>query len=236
MGFNRASQAYNPGMDGKDRRSSQELAREFMARGDSQGWFEELYRQAEGDPSFVPWADLQPSPLLLQLLDAHLPKPDGPAVVVGCGLGDDAEELARRGLNVTAFDLSETAIRWCHERWPDSPVEYREADLLHLPAEMNGRFGLVVEINTLQAVPDALRLRMFAPLAGMLAPGGRLVVICRVREEGERIEGPPWALCRSELDMLTADHGLENERFELLSDGEDPPRVRYVTVFRRPPA
>ena len=28
------------------------------------------------------------------------------------GLGDDAEELVRRGFDVTAFDISDTAIQW----------------------------------------------------------------------------------------------------------------------------
>ncbi len=223
-------------MSDESRRSSRELAQEYMSRGDSQGWFEELYRLAQGEMEHVPWADRRPSPLMLQVLAAGLDRPAGECAVVGCGLGDDAEELARRGYKVTGFDLSETAISWCHERWPDSPVRYLQADLLHLPPEMSEAFDLVVEINTLQAVPDALRMRMLAPLAGLLRPGGLLLVVCRMREEDERVEGPPWALCRSELDLLSADHCLENIRFELLIDGEDPPSRRYVALFRRPGA
>ena len=48
------------------------------------------------------------------------------ALKIGCGLGDDAEYLTETGMEVTAFDISETAIRWCHERFPDSRVELSE--------------------------------------------------------------------------------------------------------------
>ena len=77
----------------------------------------------------------------------------GEALVIGCGLGDDAEELARRGYAVTAFDISPTAIARCRERFPQSPVHYRVADVPRLPGEWQGRFGLAVEINTIQSLP-----------------------------------------------------------------------------------
>ncbi|MCC5670705.1 class I SAM-dependent methyltransferase [Nostoc sp. CHAB 5784] len=38
------------------------------------------------------------------------------ALVIGCGLGDDAEAIASLGFEVTAFDISPTAIAWCQER------------------------------------------------------------------------------------------------------------------------
>lgn len=212
---------------------SRDIARSYLDRGDGQGWFDELYRLAAGDENLVPWADQRANPLMEQLLDHHFSGFTGNCAVVGCGLGDDAEELARRGLAVTAFDLSATAVDWCLQRFPDSPVDYRQADLLALPDDMHHAFDLVVEINTLQAVPDALRLRMFSPLAGLLRPGGYLLLICRRREEGEAIDGPPWALSRSELEIFSSDHGLENVRLESIVDGEDPPRRRFAALFRR---
>src|ERR1700724_1465540 len=75
--------------------------------------FEEIYVQAGQDFTAVPWAALAPHP----------------ALVVGCGLGDDAEEAARRGYQVTAFDLSPTAIGHCRDRFPGSAVDYQVADL-----------------------------------------------------------------------------------------------------------
>jgi SAM-dependent methyltransferase len=46
------------------------------------------------------------------------------ALVVGCGLGADAEYLAGLGFATTGFDISEAAIRIAQQRHPGSPVHY----------------------------------------------------------------------------------------------------------------
>src|ERR1700760_3435704 len=115
--------------------------------------FEEMYAAVGEDLAALPWASLKPFPLLVEWLDRAGAGASGAALVVGTGLGDDAEELARRGFAVTAFDLSPTAIERARERFPDSAVDYRVADLLDLPAGCRERFDLVVEIRTLQSLP-----------------------------------------------------------------------------------
>lgn len=176
--------------------------------------FEEIYARAGDDLASVPWARLAPHPLLVMWLDslhsagarASRPSAAGAeALVVGCGLGDDAEELARRGYAVTAFDVSPTAIARCRERFPRSPVCYRDADVLIPPGEWRGRFGLVVEINTIQSLPRADRLAAIAAIAGTVARGGLLFVRCLAGGEDEP-DGPerPWPVRRSELDGFTA--------------------------------
>jgi hypothetical protein len=47
---------------------------------------------------------------------------------VGAGLGDDAEEPARRGLAVTACDVAPTAVEWAWRRLPESRVDCVVAD------------------------------------------------------------------------------------------------------------
>ncbi|WP_313934260.1 MULTISPECIES: hypothetical protein [Nostocaceae] len=39
-------------------------------------------------------------------------------------MGDDAEAPAKLGFEVTAFDISPTAISWCQQWFPDSSVNY----------------------------------------------------------------------------------------------------------------
>lgn len=213
------------------------LAREHIERGDAQGWFDQVYRSAGDDHTQIPWADLRANALMQSQLNGPLAElPLERCAVVGCGLGDDAEALARRGFRVTAFDLSPVAIDWCKSRWPDSVVDYMVADLLDLPAELIGNFELVVEINTLQAVPDELRSRMLAPLCSLIAAGGRLLLICRSRDEGQQVDGPPWALSRSELESLTGWHGLRLITLETVIDSELPPRGRFIGLFEKPPA
>jgi hypothetical protein len=82
----------------------------------------------------MPWSRVQPHPLLVEWArDRGLTGAGRRAVVVGCGLGADAEYLARLGFNTVGFDISETAIELTEHRFPGSPVRYVAADLLDPP-------------------------------------------------------------------------------------------------------
>jgi len=117
--------------------------------GEDEVGFEELYAKAGENLEAVPRALLAAHPAVLSWLDRQ-PRPGGEAaLVIGCGYGDDAEELCGCGFRVTAFDIAPTAIRRCRERFPGSEVEYRVADLFAVPAEWHPGFDLVVEIRTL---------------------------------------------------------------------------------------
>ena len=135
-----------------DRKRARELAKDFNERCDPLGWFEPLYREARTNSALVPWADLAPNP--------HLVAIDGGgrrALKVGCGLGDDAEQLASWGFEVAAFDISPTAICLCRERFPASRVEYVVADLFDPPPPWAARFDFVLESYTLQVLPAGRR-------------------------------------------------------------------------------
>src|ERR1700685_4501513 len=121
------------------RARARELAAESLAKGDPTGWFEQLYREAAEGVSVVPWADLRPNPNLIEFWSRQqIPtsgKSEGKtALKIGCGLGDDAEQLAAWGFETTAFDISASAIRACNQRFP-SRVSFHVADILHPPAE-----------------------------------------------------------------------------------------------------
>jgi 2-polyprenyl-3-methyl-5-hydroxy-6-metoxy-1,4-benzoquinol methylase len=108
-----------------NRHTVQDLAQTAYARNDPTGWFEELYRGAKGNESAIPWADLTVNPNLTSWIKKRQLSGEGKtALVVGCGLGDDAEALAKLGFVVMGFDISPTAIAWCQQRFPDSPVNY----------------------------------------------------------------------------------------------------------------
>ncbi|HEX7736422.1 MAG TPA: class I SAM-dependent methyltransferase, partial [Ktedonobacteraceae bacterium] len=168
------------------RQRLREIAQNTPPDSNLAGFFEAVYSTANGDASGIPWADLKPHPLALEWLQQHnINRAGHSALVVGCGLGDDAEELARRGFQVTAFDLSPRAIAWCKERFPASTVDYQVADLFATPARWRQAFDFVLEIYTIQATPLAAHGRTIANIASFLAPGGQLLVICRAREPHE---------------------------------------------------
>jgi 2-polyprenyl-3-methyl-5-hydroxy-6-metoxy-1,4-benzoquinol methylase len=116
------------------------------------------------------------------------------AVVVGCGLGQDAEEVARRGFRTIASDVSPSAVAVARERHPESPVTYVVANLFDLPAGWQEAFDLDVEIVTVQSLPPTRRPEAATAVAGLLAPGGDLLVISSARPESDPIPlqpGPP---------------------------------------------
>lgn len=220
-------------MTGRDRSTARELARRHVADGDPLGWFEVLYAQARDDPSSIPWADLSPNPNLVGWLEREGIAGSGRrALVVGCGLGDDAEDLSRRGFETVAFDISATAISWCRRRFPGSCVRYAEADLLEPPREWTEGFDLVLESYTLQVLPARLRDEAMRRTASFVAPSGTLLVIARGREPDDAEGAMPWPLTRSELAAFQ-EAGLDELRFEDYLDDEDPPERRFRVTYER---
>ena len=196
------------------------------------GWFEAVYALAGEDAAAVPWANLAPHPLLADWL-AREGALEGAVLDVGCGLGDNAEALAKAGARVTAFDLVQGAVDWARKRFPDSSVDYRAADLFDPPAEWRGAFDLVHECYTLQALPEASLAKAGAALASMIAPGGRLLVISRARDDHAAIAGgPPWPLRRASIDALAANGELQLASLEDIAATETRGR-HWRAVFSR---
>lgn len=192
------------------------------------GWFEPLYARASAGEGVVPWDGQRPSPHLAARVG------DGTgasAVVVGCGLGDDAALLAERGWTTTAFDVAPTALRMARERFPDAAIELVEADLLDLPGAWHRAFDLVVEHYTVQALPPSVRERATAAVGSLVAPGGRLLVeVIATQDASPERPGPPWALTRAELDAFAGD-GLETVRVDEIEGG-----AGWFAELRRPAA
>ncbi len=174
-------------------------------------FFERLYAAAGDQWEQIPWARLAPRPALVHWLDDHPPVPGTPALVIACGLGDDAEELARRGCAVSAFDLSETAIATARRRFPDTAVDYRVADLFELPSEWRRRFDIVVEVLTVQSLPPEWHRPAITAITDCVAPGGRLLVRTAVRGDDDPDTGRPWPLTPTELRYFE-DEGLHEVR------------------------
>jgi SAM-dependent methyltransferase len=167
-------------------------------------------------------------------LDREMPAGEGKrALVIGCGLGDDAEELARRGFAVTAFDISPTAVEWCRRRFKHTRVSYVVADLLAPPGAWQRAFDFVHEVYTIQAMGLELRERALRQVADFVAPRGLLLVVCRARDDDAPQVELPYPLSRHELDLLR--HlGLRERSFEdFMDDSDDPPVRRFRASYVR---
>jgi SAM-dependent methyltransferase len=201
------------------------LAAESLAAGNPTGWFDQLYEAGRRGEVDLPWDRGEAHPLLAEWAEERQPAGRGRrAVVVGCGLGHDAEFVAGLGFDVVGFDISPAAITTARERHPDSPVRYVVADLFELPEDWTRAFDLVVEIFSVQALPPALRERATSAVTNLVAGGGTLVVVAAARDDSSPVSGPPWPLTRADLNLFGA--GSDTVRLERLSD-------RWLAEFRR---
>lgn len=208
------------------------LATEALQKSDPTAWFEVLYSQANGDSDRVPWAKLTPHPYLQNWLDTHQIKGENrSALVIGCGLGDDAEALQKIGFQVTAFDISPTAIAWCQKRFPNSQVNYTVADLFALNAEWHHTFDFVFECRNIQALPLSVRTKAIDSIASLIKPEGTLLVITHFRDSEMEPDGPPWPLSDSELAQFKKLGFKEIERdpfYEVSRQNVKQLRVEYI--------
>jgi SAM-dependent methyltransferase len=93
---------------------------------------------------------------------------------IGCGNGSLLLELAQRlpGIALSGIDPSPGAIAHAQAAGVDAAVGYFDAAY----SEATSRFDLVISVNVIEHTPDP---RVFlAAAARILAPGGRLLVIC----------------------------------------------------------
>ncbi len=213
------------------RTATRQLAQAAIDRGEPLAWFEELY--SRNDMAAIPWADLRPNPNLVDWIADTGRRGDGRrALVVGAGLGDDAEAIAELGYATTAFDIAPSGIGMARARFPESTVQYAVADLLALPADWHGAFDFVFEAYTLQSLPSELRADAARGIAGALALGGEALVVSRGRDEDDPRGNLPWPLTVAELKRLF--RTLELVTFEdYLDTADDPPARRLRALFRR---
>lgn len=206
-----------------------ELIEESRNEDDPTAWFDRLYVASEESGARIPWDRGAPHRHLVQWAEAsHIEGKGKRALVVGSGTGDDAEFVAALGFATTGFDIAPAAIRLARQRFPESAVSYQVADLFALPAGWRGAFDLVVENQTVQALPGEFRRRAIDAIAETVAPEGQLAVLAARSESGVVYDGPPWPMTRDEIEAF-ADTGLRILSIEALSLNGNP---RWRAIFR----
>ena len=141
---------------------------------DPHAFFDAVYQDV------APWDIGDAQPALLQLLDEY--PPAEPVLDVGCGSGDLAIALARRGLEVVGVDFVEAAVEEARARAAALPPEARRrlrfevGDALR-PSRRGEPVGAVVDSGFLHLFDHDVRDRFAAELAATLPPGGRYYLL-----------------------------------------------------------
>jgi SAM-dependent methyltransferase len=140
----------------------------------SPDFFDSVYRETP------PWDVGEAQPALSALFDEH--PPVGPVLDVGCGSGDLAIALARRGVHVLGVDVVEAAIEQARAKAAALPdevarlLEFEVADALR-PSLLERRFGAVVDSGFFHVFESEQRGRFVDELAATLLPGGRYYLL-----------------------------------------------------------
>lgn len=126
----------------------------------------------------------------------------GNALELGCGKGDDAVWLARRGWAVTAVDVSTVALSLAvgnaEAAGVAERIRFEAHDLaMSFPA---GTFDLVVA-SFLHSPQEWPRAEVLIRAAGAVAPGGHLLLV----EHGSRA---PWSWSAEDYRFPTAEETL----------------------------
>ncbi|GGM48085.1 class I SAM-dependent methyltransferase [Dactylosporangium sucinum] len=142
-------------------------------------WWEQHYRE------HAPHDHGSPSP---QLVAEVTGLPAGTALDAGCGRGADAVWLARQGWQVTAVDVSPTAVGDAEALAGDlgSRIEWVVADLTTWQPPQ--RYDLVVSQYVHPTVPFGA---FVARLAEAVAPGGTLLVVGHDHADGHSAAHAP---------------------------------------------
>lgn len=139
---------------------------------------------------------------------------------LGCGNGDTALDFARRGLEVSAVDLSPVFCRKVREKFRRAklPVRVVQADMrtFRLPAPVDLVTCEFAALNHVQRTSDLARVLKSVHRA--LRPGGWFVFDVNS--------------CASLREQYSATHWIETKQFKVVFRGNfDPRRSRAVLDF-----
>ncbi|WP_028580528.1 class I SAM-dependent methyltransferase [Desulfogranum japonicum] len=183
--------------------SKKDKVRDFWNRNVNQ--FNQLLRDDVGTREFYDAAEA-----LRYQYHYHLPPlfdkiasefPHGKLLEIGCSMGNDTMQLARRGMKVTGIDITQTAIDLITERFLlfEMSGDFQVADAENLPFEDN-TFDVVYSFGVLHHTPDTVGA--IEEARRVLRPNGKAFVMlyntCSLNWLAHRLTGIPFDGSRAE--------------------------------------
>jgi len=200
---------------------------------EEKNFFESVYKNANHDDlSAIPWATLAPNIYLEKHLKLQGFAVDKKALVIGCGLGDDALILEKYGYDVEAIDISASAIALAKKRYPQSKVDFHVGDIYDMPESSVGYYDFVYEGLTIQSLPRADREKLVGIIASLVAKDGELLVYAHAQDDADDYGGPPWPLYEDEF-VLFEKEGLEKVSANKEEEGKPVAPYRCCLLYRK---
>lgn len=190
-------------------------------------WFDDLYKEHEENHENIPWARKDVNPLLQTYLESYK-EHKGKALVIGCGLGDDAYALDKAGYDVLAIDISQTALNLAKKRFSDSRIVFEKQDIFDMPQKYHENFDFVFEALTIQSLPLEFRDKMIKAVTNTVAKDGQLLVVAHQLNGNN--DGPPWPLTHDDISLFTT-HGMKELSFELIDEISKISDVKFRVLY-----
>lgn len=168
--------------------------------------WEEYYKETGTED--LPWYSKEADPEVIDALNNFCAPPTGAKLLdLGTGPGTMAIEFARMGYDVTACDISATALETAKTRAEENSVAPRIAFLIcDIREPQLGAFDIINDRGCFHVMRDADIQRYVDNISALTRPGGVLLLkTFSIKEPGE--EGP----CRYSVEDIK----------EIFSDGFD---------------
>ena len=192
-------------------------------------WFNDLYKEHKDNHENIPWARQAVNPLLESYLSDVTQTHKGKALVIGCGLGDDAYALELAGYEVVAIDVSEVALELASSRFKDSKIRFEKQDIFDMPDKYKGYFDFVFEAFTIQSLPIEFRAKMIHAISQTLKVDANLLLVAHKRER--EFNGPPWPLLQVEVDIFK--ENLKEISFEICEEESKISNMRFRVLYKK---
>ena len=158
-----------------------------------------------------------------------------------CGKAADLPWLLSRGYRVAGAELSEIAVRdlfagmgvtpevtetGSHRRYSADGIDIFAGDIFEITADVLGPVDAVYDRAALVALPEEMRRRYAAHLAGITAGAPQLLVTFEYDQAA--MDGPPFSVTGDEVARC---HGARFD-IEVLADAEVPGGLKGLVAAR----
>lgn len=138
---------------------------------------EDVYRKVPINE--IPWNREDPPEVLVELVESGKVQPCR-CIDLGCGTGNYAIFLSKKGFAVTGIDISPSAIKIAKENAKEKGArcDFIVADVLHVADQVHENFDFAFDWEVLHHVFPQKRERYVQNVFNILNPGGMYLSVC----------------------------------------------------------